>query len=111
LSNQIDRVSFDYKFLSNQRNYRSYTSRNNHSSSASSTAVTSAAPVPMELDSIQASTSAGDSRRRSSSSNPNHKPLTQSQKQYLMTHDGCFYCRKANAGHRARNCPEKLKAN
>jgi hypothetical protein len=34
-------------------------------------------------------------------------PLTPGQKNYLARTKGCFYCRKTNAGHIAKFCPEK----
>lgn len=36
-----------------------------------------------------------------------YRKLTPQQKQYLIRNKGCFYCRKANAGHVASNCPSK----
>ena len=36
------------------------------------------------------------------------RPMTDSQRKYLTANHGCFYCRKANAGHRAAECPVKL---
>ena len=35
------------------------------------------------------------------------KSLTQEEMQKLRAQNACFYCRKPNAGHMARNCPEK----
>ena len=35
------------------------------------------------------------------------KPLTSAEIQQLRAQNACFYCRKPNAGHLARNCPEK----
>jgi len=37
------------------------------------------------------------------------KPLTADQKEKLAKNRGCFYCRKTNAGHIAKNCPAKTK--
>ena len=37
------------------------------------------------------------------------KALTQEEMQKLRAQKACFYCRKPNAGHMARNCPEKTK--
>ncbi len=99
LADQIDRVSNDYKYLSYQRSTKD--SHRHYSTSAASSTTASTAPVPMELDSIE-----------SNDSRPNgRKPLTLAQKRYLMANDGCFYCRKINAGHRAQNCPDKHKSN
>lgn len=54
-------------------------------------------PVPMEVDAITAS-----------SPNPSgRKKLTDREREYLRKNNGCFYCRKINAGHDSRNCPEK----
>ena len=48
-------------------------------------------PKPMEIGSMR------------------RKPLTQEEMQKLRAQKACFYCRKPNAGHMARNCPEKMK--
>ena len=48
-------------------------------------------PEPMEIGSLR------------------RKPLTQQEIQQLRSQNACFYCRKPNAGHMARNCPEKVK--
>ena len=48
-------------------------------------------PEPMEIGSLR------------------RKPLTQQEIQQLRSQNACFYCRKPNAGHMARNCPEKKK--
>ena len=48
-------------------------------------------PEPMEL---------GMARRRT---------LTREEIATLRAQNACFYCRKPNAGHMARNCPEKKK--
>lgn len=37
------------------------------------------------------------------------KKLSAKDRDYLLKHDGCFYCRKANAGHKAAECPDKKK--
>ena len=58
-----------------------------------------AAPLdstPMDVDAIFSDPSAG---RR--------KPLTDRERKYLYDNRGCFFCRKPNAGHTARTCPEK----
>ena len=47
----------------------------------------SGGPEPMEIGNIQ------------------KKPLTSEERQYLREHNGCFYCRKVNAGHYYKNCP------
>ena len=39
------------------------------------------------------------------------KPLTPVEKQHLRDSHGCFYCRKANAGHYSKNCPLKKNKN
>ena len=57
-----------------------------HTSGETSTAT---GPEPMEI---------GSMRRKS---------LTQEEMQKLRAQKACFYCRKPNAGHMARNCPEK----
>ena len=49
--------------------------------------------TPMEIDAIR----------------PKFKKLTEAEKKRLMDTNGCFYCRKENAGHTSRNCPEKSK--
>ena len=53
--------------------------------------------TPMEIGAIQA----GRSRFRK---------LTEAEKKRLQETNGCFYCRKPNAGHSSRDCPEKLKS-
>ena len=35
------------------------------------------------------------------------KPLSDSQRDYLRATNGCFYCRRPNAGHISTNCPLK----
>lgn len=50
------------------------------------------AAAPMEIDAIRTS-----GRRK----------LTDRERTWLEQNDGCFYCRQPNAGHTARNCPEK----
>ena len=35
--------------------------------------------------------------------------LTPEERAYLSENNGCFYCRKTNAGHLARNCPQKAQ--
>jgi hypothetical protein len=57
----------------------------------------SAQATPMEIDAIT------PDRHR-----PRFKKLTDKEKQQLIQNNGCFYCRKAQAGHTSRNCPEKL---
>ena len=52
---------------------------------------TGSGPEPMEIGSLR------------------RKPLTQEEMQKLRAQKACFYCRKPNAGHMARNCPEKTK--
>ena len=51
----------------------------------------SGGPEPMEL---------GMARKRT---------LTREEIANLRAQNACFYCRKPNAGHMARNCPEKKK--
>ena len=51
----------------------------------------SGGPEPMEL---------GMARRRT---------LTHEEIQKLRAENACFYCRKPNAGHVVRNCPQKKK--
>ncbi|KAJ3276149.1 hypothetical protein HK104_003702, partial [Borealophlyctis nickersoniae] len=74
-------------------------------------APTPSGPTPMDIDSTKAT------NNKKKNGNPNNKPsngprapLTEKQRKYLMANQGCFYCRKANAGHQVRNCPEKLAA-
>ena len=47
---------------------------------------------------------------RASSSGP-RAPLTDTEREFLMKNDGCLYCRKVKAGHRASNCPAKQPKN
>ena len=49
----------------------------------------SGGPEPMEIGNVQ------------------RKPLTSEEKQYLRNNNGCFYCRKTNAGHFLWNCPSR----
>ena len=37
------------------------------------------------------------------------KPLSREEMQRLRAKNACFYCRKPNAGHMARDCPLKKK--
>lgn len=53
--------------------------------------------TPMDIDTITPD-----------KSRPRFKKLTDKEKQQLIQNNGCFYCRKPNAGHTSRNCPEKL---
>ena len=50
-------------------------------------------PSPMDVDSVTVGTRG--------------QPLTPGQRTFLMRNNGCFYCRKTNAGHLARDCPER----
>ena len=59
--------------------------------SAESSGTRNTGPEPMEL---------GTARRRT---------LTKEEYQELRSKNACFYCRKANAGHFARDCPMKKK--
>ena len=53
--------------------------------------------TPMDVDSFD---------RRNN--NPRNQPsLSKEEREKLMKNNGCFYCRKNNAEHTARNCPEK----
>ena len=52
--------------------------------------------TPMELGAIR-------------SSDPLRKKLTEAEKQRLIKTNGCFYCRKENAGHISSDCPLKKK--
>ena len=52
---------------------------------------TGSGPEPMEIGSIR------------------RKPLTQEEIKRLRSENACFYCRKPNAGHMARDCPLKKK--
>ena len=52
---------------------------------------TGSGPEPMEIGSMR------------------RKALTQEEMQKLRAQKAYFYCRKPNAGHMARNCPEKMK--
>ena len=52
---------------------------------------TGTGPEPMEIGSMR------------------RKPLTQEEMNKLRAQKACFFCRKPNAGHMARNCPEKTK--
>jgi len=36
------------------------------------------------------------------------KPITDADRVYLRANDGCFWCRKINAGHISNSCPEFL---
>jgi len=49
--------------------------------------------VPMDISAIQT------------------KRLTDKERAYLLANQGCLYCRKTQAGHFARNCPDKLRKN
>ena len=55
-------------------------------------------PEPMVLGSVRMS--AGQYQKKS-------KPLTEEEREMLREQNGCFYCRKPNAGHQARDCPVK----
>ena len=48
-------------------------------------------PEPMEIGSMR------------------RKPLSREEMQRLRAENACFYCRKPNAGHMARDCPLKKK--
>ena len=37
------------------------------------------------------------------------RTLTREEIQKLRAENACFYCRKPNAGHVARDCPQKKK--
>lgn len=63
---------------------------------------------PMELGALSMR-GAKQKRGKGSDSKPPATPLSERQKQYLRDNDGCFYCRKAHAGHMARDCPVKLQ--
>ena len=41
----------------------------------------------------------------------NEKPLTKEDYQKLRKSKACFFCRKPNAGHYARDCPLKRQRN
>ncbi|KAJ3278050.1 hypothetical protein HK104_002705, partial [Borealophlyctis nickersoniae] len=53
-------------------------------------------PVPMDIDTVTT----------------DNKPqkLTDKASEWLRKNKGCFFCRKPNVDHTAKNCPEKLKA-
>ena len=97
LADQYDRVAFDYRLFSTAKPSRPPGHRPN---SSVPFAAGNGGPAPMELGTIQVS------QRRESSE---RKPLSAAEKQFLAKNDGCFYCRKPHAGHRARNCPLKRR--
>ena len=43
-----------------------------------------------------------------STSGTSRKPITDSERAYLRANNGCFWCRKINAGHMSNSCPEFL---
>ncbi|KIY61154.1 hypothetical protein CYLTODRAFT_415635 [Cylindrobasidium torrendii FP15055 ss-10] len=53
--------------------------------------------VPMEVDALVP--------RQSYVNCAPLQKLTDSQRQYLLDHQGCFKCRQTNVNHIARNCP------
>lgn len=81
-------------------------------------------PSPMELNMAGVTKSGregrsqtpGPSRSGSRSATPGNgrsgaglgrTRLTPEEREYLRNNNGCFYCRKANAGHYSSECPEK----
>ena len=78
-------------------------------------------PTPMELGSMRTSRPGNRPatpfrphrspspypRTPSSTTTPRLNQLSDSERQYLIKHHGCFHCRKTNVSHSARNCPEK----
>ena len=58
-------------------------------------------PVPMELGAVS---------QRRGNQQPARKPLTEKEKEALRKRNGCFYCRKPNAGHMSFDCPLKKAA-
>ena len=51
-------------------------------------------PAPMELHAMQ-------------NSGPTRAPLTELERAVLIQNSGCFFCRVHNAGHVARDCPQR----
>ncbi len=58
---------------------------------------------------FQQKSSGGPEPMEIGTSQVQRKPLTPAEKQHLRDNHGCFYCRKANAGHYSKNCPLKNK--
>ena len=54
--------------------------------------------APMDVDSLD---------RKNIQNTRTQTSLSKEEKEILLKNDGCFYCRKHNAGHSARYCPEK----
>lgn len=110
MADQVDRVSYDYKFMYTAP--RQFTPRPQASSQrgfqTGNSSATSSVPAPMEIGAIQnQSATAAAAQTSERSQRKPFKPLSPAQRRFLATHDGCFYCRKANAGHIAQNCPLK----
>ena len=113
IADQVDRVSYDYKFLNTAP--RPFLPRSQVSSTRGfqngSSSNTSSAPAPMEIGSIESQSAVAAVAQTSERSQQRQfKPMSPAQRRYLVAHDGCFYCRKANAGHYAPNCPFKKKS-
>jgi hypothetical protein len=53
--------------------------------------------TPMDVDNLD----------RKGQKTRNHPSLSKEEKENLVKNNGCFYCRKHNADHSARYCPEK----
>jgi hypothetical protein len=112
MADQVDRVSYDYKFMYTAP--RQFQLRPQapgpRGIQTGSSSTTSSAPAPMEIGTIQnQSATAAAAQTSERSQRAPFKPLSPAQRRFLATHDGCFYCRKANAGHIAQNCPLKKK--
>ena len=57
--------------------------------------------TPMDVDNFD----------RKTQNTRNHPSLSREEKEKLVKSNGCFYCRKNNVNHNARNCPEKRNQN
>lgn len=79
---------------------------NNRAAGAGYVRHSASSAEPMDLGAL--SMRSAKQKRGKDSKSP-ATPLSERQKQYLRDNDGCFYCRKAHAGHMARECPVKLQ--
>ncbi len=81
-------ANYAYRSLPNLRhnemNYQSYPRRG----------------APMDVDNYD----------RRSQRTKNQTSLSKEEKENLVKNNGCFYCRKHNADHSARHCPEKRQS-